>query len=252
MIDFVLAGLAAASPLPPRSGSDTIRVEVGSASVDGRVYTPHAARVTVRVGSPDSPPVANWTNELTLGDSAGRRVMRWVTKGARADVTWELRQTYDAVTLAPYGYHSTSSTGAYARLAIDGSRVTGVRRGPRDSAETPITAVVERPGFYAGASDLVPTAVGLKADRVIIAPVWTPNAAGSELRSFSVRSKGPVMVEGNSVDAWRVEERKYPEGTLVATWYLTEQSPYMVYGEVPLGDGRVQLMSEVAIPSPGR
>ena len=31
---------------------------------------------------------------------------------------------------------------------------------------------------------------------------------------------------------------------------VTERSPYMVYGEVPLPNGRVQRMTEVAIPAP--
>jgi len=31
---------------------------------------------------------------------------------------------------------------------------------------------------------------------------------------------------------------------------LLDESPYMVYGEVPLPNGRVRKMTEVAIPSP--
>ena len=38
---------------------------------------------------------------------------------------------------------------------------------------------------------------------------------------------------------------------LLATWYLLDTSPYMVYGEVPLPNGQVQKMSEVAIPMTG-
>jgi hypothetical protein len=49
--------------------------------MNGRVYVPHAARV--RVGLLDTPPTAECTNELTVGDSTGRRVIRWVTKGTR-------------------------------------------------------------------------------------------------------------------------------------------------------------------------
>ena len=95
---------------------DTVRLEVGSPEVDGRVYGPHAARVRVYTDAGGATPVAEWTNELTLGDSAGRRVMRWVTKrtGQGPDgrpVRWELRQTYDARTLAPYGYSRTRSRG---------------------------------------------------------------------------------------------------------------------------------------------
>src|SRR5690606_29724608 len=99
----------AAQPSAP--AGDTLR-EVGSPEVDGRVYRPHAALVRVRIGDPDAPVVREWTNELTLGDSAGRPVMRWVTKGRQntgpnAGATWELRQTYDAITLRPYAYNSS-------------------------------------------------------------------------------------------------------------------------------------------------
>ena len=84
----------------------------------------------------------------------------------------------------------------------------------------------------------------------MIAPVWGPALADSELRIFSVGEEGPIEVEGSWVTAWKVEERRYPEGRLLATWYLTERSPYMVYGEVVLPDGRIQRMSEVAIALP--
>jgi hypothetical protein len=45
-----------------------------------------------------------------------------------------------------------------------------------------------------------------------------------------------------------VEERRQSDGKLLATWYLLDTSPYMVYGEVPLPNGQTQIMSEVAIP----
>src|SRR5215207_11061526 len=129
-----------APALPP----DTIRIEVGSKEVNGRVYAPHAARVRVRVGGPESPITSEWTNELTLGDSAGRKVMRWVTKGTRPApngggmMTWELRQTYDAVTLAPYGYDSRNSLGLSTQLTLEGTRVRGMRKLPTDSAAKPV------------------------------------------------------------------------------------------------------------------
>ena len=58
-------------------------------------------------------------------------------------------------------------------------------------------------------------------------------------------------------DAWArqlalVEERKQADGKLLATWYLLDKSPYMVYGEVPLPDGSMQRMTEIEIPMPPR
>ena len=84
------------------------------------------------------------------------------------------------------------------------------------------------------------------------APVWGPAMTKSELRIFSVLGKTPVMVEGTQVTAWKVEERRHADAKLLATWYLTEASPYMVYGEVVLPNGQIQRMSEVEIPLKGR
>lgn len=235
------------------ASGDTIRLEVGSKHVNGRVYAPHAARVRVRVGEGEGQVTAEWTNELTHGDSAGRPVHRWVTKGTRytttgSPVTWELRQTYDAVTLAPYAYTATSSTGGYTQLTIDGTRVRGTRRVPGDSVAQTIDLTLDRPGFIASASDLVPLAAGLKEGAVMTAPMWSPNMKASELRVFTVLGKVTVDVEGTRVTAWKIDEHRHADRKLLATWYMTEDSPYMVYGEVVLPNGQIQRMTEVAIP----
>ena len=251
----LLVALAAATT-PPATASDTIRVEVGAKEVDGRVYAPHAARVRVWVGPAPGRMRAEWTNVLTVGDSAGRQVHRWVTTGTQItpagdSVRWELRQTYDARTLAPYGITRTTSTGLVSSLQIDGRKVRGTRRA---SASAPVDSVayeIDRPGFVASASDLVPLAVGLKQGVVIVAPIWGPQmTTTSELRIFSVLGKADVDVEGTMVNAWKVEERKQSDGKLLATWYLLDKSPYMVYGEVPLPDGTIQRMTEIEIPAP--
>lgn len=241
----------------PASMTDTIRLEIGSPLLDGRVYKPHAARVRVRIGAPDAPVSSEWTNELTLGDSAGRAVMRWVTLGRRTGpdgtpVTWDLRQTYDARTLAPMGYLSQYSTGAYTRARIDGVRVLGERRTPGDTTLHPIDVTLDRLGYFAGASDLVPAAVGFRAGRVIIAPVWSPTMTRADWRVFTVIGMARVNVEGTPVDAWKVDEHREADRSLLATWYLLDQSPYMVYGEAVRADGRIQYMSEVEIPAPSR
>ena len=249
MLTVWLLALIGFAPSP--APTDTIRIHVGSPAVDGRVYAPHAARVRVRIGS-DTATTAEWTNELALGDSAGRPVMRWVTKGTRhtatGTVTWELRQTYDAITLAPYGYASQSSTGAYSHLTINGGHVVGTQHRANDTTPTSVDFVVERPGFVAGASDLVPTAVGLRAGSVIVAPIWSPSTKASEQRAFAVLGQERLTLEGTAVLAWKVEERRLADHVLLATWYLTDRPPYMVYGEVNLDDGRIQRMTEITIP----
>jgi hypothetical protein len=241
------AGAQATRPQAP----DTLRIEVGSPEVDGRVYAPHAARVLVRIGDPKGPVVREWTNELTLGDSAGRPVMRWVTRGQQASgATYELKQTYDAITLKPYAYNSTASNGAFTRLTIDGNRVRGTKRLAGDTAIQTVDITLDRPGFFAGASDLVPAAVGFETGRVVVAPVWSPAMTRAETRIFTMVGKETVEVEGERIEAWKVEERM-PDHSLAATWYLLDRSPYMVYGTTTLPDGRIQRFSEVEIPRTG-
>jgi hypothetical protein len=254
IVSFVLA-VALYAPSAAAVSGDTLRLSVGSPQVDGRLYKPHAARVRVWIGSDESRPRAIWTNVLRLGDSAGRPVHRWVTTGTsvnpRGDtIRWELRQTYDAQTLAPYSIVRTSSTGATSALRIDGRRVVGTRRAARDAPVEQVDYELDRPGFPASASDLVPPAVGFKEGLVIVAPFWGPGMSKSEIRVFAVLGRVDVNVEGTSVNAWKVEERRESDNALLATWYLTEASQYMVYGEVPLADGRIQRMSEVEVPMP--
>lgn len=251
MIVIGATGLRAHAQTAP--APDTIRLEVGSKQLNGKVFAPHAARVRVRTGEGAGRVTAEWTNELTHGDSAGRPVHRWVTKGTRTaptgtTVTWELQQTYDAETLAPLAFTSSSSLGGFQRLTIDGRRVRGTRRVAADSAVHDIDLTLDRAGFIASASDLIPLAAGLKEGAVMTAPVWGPAMTASEMRVFSVIGKVPVDVEGTTVTAWKVEERRHADGKLLATWYLTETSPYMVYGEAVMPNGQIQRMSEVEIP----
>lgn len=240
-----IAGSAAAQ------APDTIFAEVGHPSIDGRLMQPHAARVRIYRGDTL---VSQWLNELTLGDSAGRRVMRWVTTGEPVPafpgrVISVLRQTYDARTLAPLGYWTTASTGASVRVAIDGNSVKGARRTATDTATIPIDAPVPRLGFFSGASDLVPIAAGLKHGTVMVSPVWSPaNPGNTEDRVFTVIGDTTVMVEGTPVTSTKVEERRRTNGSLFANWYLLLRSPYMVLGEIPLPDGRLQRMTEVEVP----
>lgn len=231
--------------------SDTARIEVGSPLVDGSAYRPHRARVRVHLNSLDTPPVNEWTNELTIGDSAGRKVMRWVTLGrfdSAGTPGFDLRQTFDLVTLAPLGYKLKTRTGADISLAVDGNRMRGTRKVPNNPETEQVDRVIPRMGFIASASDLLPLAVGFKEGQVYVAPVWGPNMETAESRIFSVIGKVATTVEGTEWQAWKVEERRESDRRLMATWYLVEGSPYMVAGESYQADGSVQKFTEVALP----
>ncbi|HEX6134077.1 MAG TPA: hypothetical protein VFZ24_08940 [Longimicrobiales bacterium] len=237
------APATSAAPAP----ADTLRLEVGSPEVNALFFPPHRARNTVYIG--DSPtPVTTWTNELTVGDSAGLTVHRWVTRGTQANgATWELHQTYDGRTLAPLRWAMGSSAGADSRLVIEGTRVRGTWKGPNDAQPVEVDRTIPRAGFIASASDLVPMAVGLRDGLVIIAPVWSPQGTDVEERVFTVLGRETVTVEGESVVAWKVEERVRDSGELAATWWLTNASPYMVLGETPLPNGQIRRITGVAL-----
>jgi hypothetical protein len=231
--------------------TDTIRLEVGSPLIDGRVYLPHRARVRVHLNSLDTPPTNEWTNELTLGDSAGREVMRWVTLGqfdANGVPGFDLRQTFDRITMAPLGYRLRTRAGADISLAMDGHRLVGTRKLPNATEAQQVDQQIPRLGFIVSAPDLVPLAAGLEAGKVIVAPVWGPNMATAESRIFTVVGKVPTTVEGTEWQAWKVEEYRESDRRLMAVWLLVEESPYMVGGEVYLPNGDVQKMTEVALP----
>jgi hypothetical protein len=234
-----------------RTARDTIFLEIGSPRVDASLFKPHAARV--RIYNAQGVQTAEWDNELTLGDSAGRRVMRWITTGrpVPANPTRPLGrifQTYDAVTMQPYGYVSSSNTGAYVQLAIDGRSVKGIRRANATAPLQEVDLTLDVPGWVIGASDLVPVAAGLRTGDVMVAPLWGPNMTQSEYRVFVVLGDTTMTIEGTRATARKVEERRRSDGTLTATWYLTREDPYMWYGEVPLSTGGVQRMTEVPIP----
>lgn len=238
--------------------SDTLRLEVGSPQVDGRVYKPHAARVRTWTGEGANQKVkSEWTNVLTVGDSAGKEVHRWVTRGTQVSpagdtVRWELKQTYDARTLAPYGIVRSATNGQASAFRIDGKRVTGTKRANATAPTETVDVTLERLGFVASASDLVPLAAGFKPGRVMFAPMWGPNMPAAEQRFFKILDKVDIDVEGKMVNAWKVEERRGSDSKLLATWYLVDKSPYMVAGEIPMPDGTVQRYTEIEIPMPPR
>jgi hypothetical protein len=245
---LVLLAVCTATPAPSIvAAADTLRLEVGSPEVDALYFVPHRARNTVYIGDATTPSVT-WTNELTVGDSAGMRVHRWVTKGTQANGnTWELHQTYNGRTLAPLKWAQRSSAGADSRLEIDGTRVRGVLKGPGDAPANPIDRTLPRAGFIASATDLVPMAVGLRAGVVMTAPVWAPQSTTVETRVFTVLREEVVRVEGADVKAWRVEEHVHGTGELKATWWLIHVSPYMVLAEIPLPNGQTQRITGVAL-----
>jgi len=235
--------------------ADTIRIAVGSPAVDASFMEPHRARVIVerQVGT-GWEKTAEWINELTVGDSAGKRVQRWVTSGTRqqpggGQIKWQIFQTYDHKTLAPYGYYYTSSAGADIRLTMEGPRVRGTRKTPSDSAAAPVDITLSEPAFMAGASDLPPVAAGLALGKIMVMPVWQPSMSQVEQRIFTVTGRKSVKVGDANWESWVVEERAVRGGTtlLLSTWYMTEKAPYMVYAEQTMADGAKQRFTEVVI-----
>lgn len=236
--------------------ADTIRIAVGAPAINASFMEPHRARVIVERQVGNGWEVsAEWINELTVGDSAGKRVQRWVTTGTRqapngGQIKWQIFQTYDHRTLAMYGYHYTSSAGADIRLTMEGPRIRGKRKTPSDAAPADVDITLSEAAYYAGASDLPPIAARLSEGMVMTMPVWQPGMQQVEHRIFTITGKKDVKVGDTTWDAWIVEERATRGGTvqLLATWYMTEKAPYMVYAEQTLQDGTKQRFTEYLLP----
>jgi hypothetical protein len=180
------------------------------------------------------------------------QVHRWITRGVQlgpegAGSSWELVQTYDARTLQPLTYYRWASNGASTRLRIEGTRVRGEQWVPGEATPRTIDRTLDQPAFFAGASDLVPMATRMREGLVITAPVWSPGMESTETRVFAVLGQETVRVEGADVTAWKVEERVEVTGALIATWWLTDRSPYMVLGESPLPNGGTRRITGEAL-----
>ncbi len=74
----------------------------------------------------------------------------------------------------------------------------------------------------------------------------------AEDRVFVVLKDTVVDVEGTPQKSRKVDEFRRADRVKLASWYLTLESPYMVYGEVPLANGGVQRMTEVPLPMGGK
>ena len=248
MAGFLALTLALAS-----AGADTLRLEVGSPEVDLSSMKPHSAKVLVeRFVDGAWQRVTEWTNQLKVGDSAGRPVHRWTTIGSRplpngGTATWTLEQTFDKASIRPLGLWRTTSDGNEVRLTFDGSKVRGTRRVGPDGAVTPVEVQLSRAAYPAGASDLVPMGVKLKEGLVMTAPVWQMGMPDAETRIFTVVARRPTPVAGKTWNAWVVEERAVRGSTqvFIGTWYVVDEIPYMIYAAVVGPDGGKQRMTEV-------
>jgi hypothetical protein len=252
-LSLVMTSLARPAAAQP-AANDTIHLEVGSPEIDGRLFPSHSARNRTYVDGGGAP-VSTWTNDLTVGDSAGTEVHRWISRGVGlspegAGISWELHQTYDARTLAPLTYYRWSDDGRSMRLRIEGTRVRGEERVPGESQPRVIDRTIDRRGFFAGASDLVPMAIALRPGLVVTAPVWAPAMERTQVRVFTVVGRERVLVEGDEATGWKIEERMRGDDRILATWYVTDVSPFMLLAESELPDGRRQRITGVSLDGP--
>jgi hypothetical protein len=230
------------------ASTDTVHVEVGSPLVDGAVYAPHSARVVkllVRGDRVDT--TAVWTNRLEIGDSAGRRVHRWLTAGwggpaGGKRVGFELRSTFDARTLALLGHDLRSESGAGWKLAVDGSTVRGLRRTPADTTMRPVELTLPRAGFAAGASDLIPFAMKLREGLVMTLPLWSPPGTEVHDEIWRVTRRGTYAFEGRDVPSWEMEQYGPEDGRLRGRIWFIDDAPYVVRWDLFNEDGSIVRM----------
>lgn len=234
-------------PAPPAQASparDTVRLEVGSPAVKGTFYPEHRGITTsLRIEAGRTDTAGRWLNVLVIGDSAGIPVHRWHTGGTTRGpdgrpVRFDLWQTFDARTLALYGYHLQSGSGNLLRLTIDGRRVRGIHRPRADAPERAVDLTLPRAGFVAGAVDLIPQAVGLREGLVLTIPVWSPPADSVVTQVWAVRRRTTVEFEGRQVPGWEMEHYS-TGGQRQGTIWLIDEPPYMARWDVATGGGRI-------------
>jgi hypothetical protein len=115
---------------------------------------------------------------------------------------------------------------------LDFLSVVRRRASPGEAAPRAIDRTIDRPGFFAGASDLVPMAIALRPGLVVTAPVWAPAMETTQVRVFTVIGRESVRVEGDEVTGWKIEERVRGSPRILATWWVTDASPTCCSGRV--------------------
>jgi hypothetical protein len=93
-------------------------------------------------------------------------------------------------------------------------------------------------------------AIALRPGLVVTAPVWSPAMERTQVRVFTVLGRERLRVEGDDVTGWKIEERIRGNDRVLATWYVTDVSPFMLLGESTLPDGRRQRITGVALDGP--
>lgn len=242
---WISIGAGHAEAIAPTSTlADTTRVEVGSPLVNGTFYVSHTGLVTmVRMSSGSTDTIGRWTNELIMGDSAGRPIHRWYTtgwtRGSDGTTTrFDLWQTFDARTLALHTYRLRSGKGTDVRLTIEATRVRGSYRAHADSQPRNVDIMLRHAGFVAGAADLVPPAMGLREGLVIVMPVWNPPADSVETQIWTIDRRRQKEFEGRSLEAWEGAQHD-ADGKRIGSIWFVNAPPYMVRWDFVASDGGV-------------
>lgn len=243
---------AATSPIALRPDrpvdADTVHVAVGSPLVNGTVYRPHVGRVTrLRIADGRTDTTAVWVNTLVIGDSAGRAVHRWYTRGWSGAPggprnRFDLWSTFDATTLALLGWHLKGGAGFEARLAVDGRSVRGTTRPPDAPAAQPVEFELPEAGFASGAADLIPYAVGLREGLTLTLPLWSPPGRKFETETWTVVARDSVAFDGRTVPSWVMEQHAAGATRAKGRIWFVDEPPYVVRWDVFGDDGAVVRM----------
>jgi hypothetical protein len=226
---------------PVAAQADTLLVFPGSPLVRGTGIEEHSSRTVLRSGSPDGEPRGTITNYMEIGDSAGRKVIRFRTEGEIAGPggarnTYTLRQTFDRETLQPLGFHAVGSAGRETSFRIDTTQVTGWSKAP-DGERSPFAKELSRRAFHAGATDIILGVLPLRTGLVVRMPVWSPGMPEVDERIYTVGDSVRVSMGGRMLRGWTVEERSVRRNAVIGTMVALAGVPFMETYDVVGPDG---------------
>jgi hypothetical protein len=255
LVTAATLGIAASEiPRPQqRQSADTLCVAVGSEMISGLELPVHGSKIDrFQLDPGQAPRNIGWiTNVMSIGDTAGRPVFRFITEGEARQPNgqanrYTLYTTFDRKTTALLGYFISGSLGREVRLTLDGNRVRGTIRPSADAAVQPVDVTLSRPGFLGSSMDIQLALLPLRPGLTIELPVWMPGMTDAESRWYVVVSQGTAKMGGKTVDAWVTEEWNADRSRKLSTMNVIKSAPFMEWQEFdqPSG-GKLRLVQEL-------
>jgi hypothetical protein len=240
----MVAMVAGLSALPPDSAparlstvGDTVDVSVGSPLIDPRDMRPFATHLKIYgIANGTETLQQEATNTISLGDSAGRRLIV-VTSAANSmtpsgQMSTTTQFAFDRGSLALVSMHVASPRGE-ASIRADGLTIEVSPPGP--PGRQPIVLKLTRPAFYADWSDFIVEELPRHVGVVYRVPLWRPRmqptgiSLAEETHLYTIAGHEDVDVIGKSYkQAWVVEDRVAGQSAPAGRMWIIDGPPKLV------------------------